>query len=144
MDIAAAPAAFVERFEAKILYEPNTGHWYWLGNLTGAGYPSLYGGSRAGMPVNVLAYRWAWERDHGPIPPGYDIDHLCGERRCVNPQHLQAVPRRITRGRAQRERPACPHGHAYTPQNTYVHPRKGNRTCRQCHALNSRRRRRKE
>ena len=64
------------------------------------------------------------------------LDHLCRNTRCVNPEHLEAVTQRenILRGIGFAARQArqenCIHGHAFTPENTYVH--KGHRYCRAC------------
>jgi hypothetical protein len=38
-----------------------------------------------------LAHRVSYEEFVGPIPPGYQVDHLCRVPRCVNPRHLEAV-----------------------------------------------------
>lgn len=38
-------------------------------------------------------HRWVHLRFIGPIPEGYDVDHLCSVRNCVNPDHLEAVTR---------------------------------------------------
>ena len=40
----------------------------------------------------VTAYRWAYEQFVGPLSPNLTIDHLCNNFKCVNPNHLQAVP----------------------------------------------------
>ena len=39
----------------------------------------------------VYAHRKSYEEKHGPIPDGHQIDHLCRERACINPDHLEAV-----------------------------------------------------
>lgn len=54
----------------------------WPGSLNHAGYGRCWGGQ---------AHRVAWERIHGPIPEGMEIDHLCEQRDCVNPEHMEVV-----------------------------------------------------
>ena len=56
----------------------------WTGNLNSAGYGQLRVNGRL-----VKAHRYAWEREHGPIPDGMFIDHICHERSCVNVAHLR-------------------------------------------------------
>lgn len=58
------------------------GCWEWTGNIDNHGY------GHYGAP---LAHRLIYEEYNGPIPDGFDIDHLCRNRKCVNPLHLQAV-----------------------------------------------------
>ncbi len=65
----------------KIMPEPNSGCWFWLGALS-RGYGSL---------KNARAHRVAYEMTIGPIPEGLVIDHLCRVTSCVNPDHLEAV-----------------------------------------------------
>ncbi len=71
------------------------------------------------------------------IPGGLQIDHLCRNRLCVNPDHLEAVPQRINLARGfgpwavNKRKTACLRGHDFTADNTYVN-QKGERHCRTC------------
>ncbi len=66
--------------------------WIWIGGNT-HGYGSFAEGIQSiGAKNRMLkAHRWAYERWIGPIGDGLEIDHLCRNRGCVNPQHLEAV-----------------------------------------------------
>lgn len=88
-----------------------------------------------------LAHRWSYTKLVGSIPDGMQLDHLCGNRLCVNPDHLEpkSAEDHIRRhqddghldsGRHQREKRECPHGHAYDDKNTAIY--KGKRNCRIC------------
>lgn len=84
--------------------------------------------------ATVYAHRYIYERMVAEIPPGLVIDHLCRNRACVNPAHLEPVPQRLNclRGeRAGSRVSECKRGHAYTPENTYTNPQ-GYRSCRTC------------
>jgi len=83
------------------------GCWLWLGGDDGrndADGLGAYGrinapGTRTAEPV----HRYVYKKFKGPIPPGYDVDHMCAKwapdprpiRKCVNPDHLQAIPPRL-------------------------------------------------
>ena len=115
------------------------GCWTWNGGPAGNGYGQVSCKGR-----KYITHRVVYEAMIGPIPEGLTIDHLCRNRLCVNPAHLEAVTMRenLLRGdspaaRAAR-RDSCPKGHAYTKENTYV-TKAGVRQCRHCHADNERR-----
>lgn len=105
--------------------------WLWTAALS-KGYGSFR--TTAGMRK---AHRLVWEHYVGPIPEGLVLDHLCRQRACVNPDHLEVVTHgeNILRGEGlaaqQVKRTHCPRGHPYDGDNLYVSPR-GARFCRTC------------
>lgn len=60
--------------------------WEWVGAKTNTGYGVLNVGGRT-----VCAHRFAYEHYREPIPAGMHADHLCFNRACVNPSHIQVV-----------------------------------------------------
>lgn len=94
------------------------------------GYATTGSGSQT-----VYAHRYVYERMRADIPDGLVIDHLCRNRACINPWHLEPVTQRtnVLRGAlAGRNKPtSCKHGHPYTPENSYYTPQ-GIRSCRTC------------
>jgi hypothetical protein len=67
--------------------ESETGCWEWQAYLSAAGYAPITTGRRK----NLWVHRVTYEHYVGPIPDGYEVDHLCRNSRCVNPKHLEAV-----------------------------------------------------
>jgi hypothetical protein len=98
----------------------------WPGSTNRAGYGTLKIGGRT-----VLAHRWTYEQEVGPLAPGAVLHHLCGTKRCVEPSHLEPLAAAEHNARTQREKTHCPHGHAYTPENT-IRWADGKRRCRTC------------
>ncbi len=79
---------------------------------------------------NVLAHRHSYESLVGPIPDGMELDHLCLNRGCVNPDHLEVVTqaenkRRARVGKRAIRRTRCKRGHELTVDNRYVQVRDG-------------------
>lgn len=128
--------ALAERFHDRVVKTP--GCWEWTGSISPLGYGRIFYRKRsAGFRTNVYAHRVSYEIHRGPIPPGLVLDHLCRNRKCVNPDHLEAVTNRenILRGIAPSALAAaashCPAGHPYSETNTYLSP-SGHRKCREC------------
>ena len=117
----------------KISPEPNSGCWLWLGAMTGNRYGSIKFKQKS-APVHRVSYTVF----KGEIPAGFEIDHLCRVKCCINPDHLEAVLHKVNllRGKSPSANNArkthCSHGHAFTPENTYIQPSNGGRLCRIC------------
>ena len=113
-----------------------TGCWVWTGFLN-KGYGRV---NVAGKIRDV--HRVAYEFFVGPVPDGLDLDHVCRNRACANPEHLEPVSRaeNLRRGiNVRRETKACPAGHLYTEENTMTDSYSGARRCRICRKATTRR-----
>jgi len=75
------------RPEQLVVKEP-TGCWIWQGGQNGGGYGRTTAG--VGGPLQP-AHRYFYEQRHGSVPEGMQLDHLCRNPLCVNPDHLEAV-----------------------------------------------------
>lgn len=129
-----------DRFFAKVVPAGDgSGCLLWKAAVSTEGYGRFYHNGK-----NHQAHRWLLERGLGrEIPRNLDVDHLCRNRACVSPQHLEIVTRseNIRRGRlgdVTRARAAlithCPQGHPYDESNTLVLHRKSGGTKRLCRA----------
>lgn len=131
------------RFHSFFNISP-TGCWTWTGKVARDGYGRFFTQSRWQM-----AHRAAHELFLGPIPDGFEVDHLCHNadpkcpggrtcphRLCVNPQHLEAVTHKANMHRteyigAKARQTHCKRGHEFNEANT-ARDRRGNRKCRAC------------
>jgi hypothetical protein len=108
----------------NIAFEPNTGCWLWMGGL----HPKGYG-----------PHRKIFLRSGRSIPKGFELDHLCRVRSCVNPEHLEPVTHAVNLARGLRGalKHFCPLGHPLVPGNViFKKPKRSNyrppRICRTC------------
>lgn len=135
----ARPLPVLDRI-ARNLSFLESGCWVW-GDLDARTYSRVGVGGRT-----RLAHRVVWEEVVGPIPEGLDIDHLCRNKACVNPDHLEPVTRAENMLRAEVRRAQCPKGHPYEGDNVIWVRRRGykpSQLCRTCRTEVVRARRRR-
>ena len=131
-DLLPAHAENFERFAKRV----DGQCWTWTGPMDRYGYGSSRA-KAAGIRQGTSAHRVAYLLLRGDIAPGQVIDHLCRNRWCVNPSHLEMVTNQdnVLRGlgvcASNARKTHCKHGHEFSPDNTLVGP-KGYRRCRAC------------
>ncbi len=126
--------AITARFWASV--DASGDCWTWNGPSAN-GYGRFHIGNQ-NRPKRTAAHRFAYELLVGPIPSCLEIDHLCRNKLCVNPDHLEPTTRRINELRAYTfisenvRKTHCPYGHPYNAANTHLRGPNRHRSCRAC------------
>jgi len=109
-----------------------TGCWNWKSPINTKGYGKAYYKKK-----NCSAHREVYKYIVGEIPEGLVIDHLCRNRKCVNPKHLEPVTNKENQMRGEgisainARKTHCIRGHEFTEENTIIFA-KTRRRCRKC------------
>lgn len=129
----------LSNFLDKIDFEADNGCWEWTGCTNENGYGLITSKHFKERRVHRLAYIVL----KGEIPNGLVIDHLCKNRICCNPDHLEVVTRgeNVRRGvggevtgKLKKSQKFCKHGHEYTLENTRF-TKEGWRECKKCNSI---------
>lgn len=134
----AIPPTVYRRVRARVI-ESSAGCWEWTGAINERGYGRTTW-TEDGIQRRVYVHRLVWLVERGPIADGLELDHLCRNKICCNPDHLEPVisAENVRRAESykigaalQRAKTHCPYGHPYDEENTYLIPT-GGRGCREC------------
>ena len=128
--------SLADRFHEKYIIQAD-GCWRWTAAVNGDGYGRIgYGGRGCSM----MAHRASWQVHGKEVPDDMELDHLCKNRWCVNPDHLEAVPHKVNvlRGASiatrYSARTHCDAGHPFAGENLILRS-DGGRGCRICTRL---------
>lgn len=124
-------ARTIERIRRTVAVNAASGCWEWTGAVNAWGYARI-GYRRKSRAAHRISYIL-----HKGAPPHRDIDHLCRNRRCVNPDHLESVPHAVNVRRGigptavNAAKTHCVQGHPLSGENLIRRPT-GHRGCRTC------------
>ena len=116
--------------------------WPWSGRRGSRGYGRFTTTSRTRKSQVFAAHRLVYAALKGPIPDGMQLDHLCRNRMCVNPSHLEPVTARENTRRGisvpgvNSRKTHCIRGHSFSEANTRLRAN-GSRQCRTCDRLHA-------
>jgi hypothetical protein len=122
------------RFSKRFAVRPG-GCWEWTARVEPNGYAKFMvkeGGKWRSIWAHIVSYTIF----RGEVPTGLQLDHICRNRSCVNPEHLRAVTQKVNILSSESPiakiaaRQTCANGHAYTEENTRMY--RGMRYCRTC------------
>ena len=101
--------------------------WIWIGAITHNGYPKATFNYET-----CLVHQVIYKHFKGPIPEGLEIDHVCRNKLCVNPEHLEAITHKENVARYAATITHCKKGHPLSGDNLYLTPdeRRNCKTCR--------------
>lgn len=109
--------------------------WNWTGYINA----TRYGEINTPEVKHMLAHRFSYRQFVGELKPGMHIDHLCLNKLCVNPDHLEQIDKNVhgirsaTINLKRNEREYCHEGHKFTATNTTLFIQGGGRICRVCY-----------
>ena len=128
----------LDEFIAWLVAKVDVGDcWTWTRGTFKTGYGNAWSAER-GRGLKAHVFVWGWLV--GPIPEGLELDHLCRNVLCVNPDHLEPVTPRVNTLRnysppsKNARRKACQRGHVFDAENTAYTP-DGMRRCRACQRI---------
>lgn len=122
-----------ENFWPRVRTDAPSECWEWPGARTQCGY-----GKASYLGRTIGAHRLAYIFAYGDIPAEHEVDHLCRNPLCCNPEHLEAVSPAENRRRQYEAKTHCKRGHELTTENVRYRPgeRYYHRACRVCQREN--------
>lgn len=121
--------------DGRFIVDNDSGCWLWTGSILGSGYAQRYV-----KGTTNLVHRQVYEAMIGPIPYGFQVDHVfdrgCRHKHCVNPLHLEAISHKENAQRYHSSKEFCRNGHKR--EDLYISS-DGRKRCRQCRRDNHKR-----
>jgi hypothetical protein len=129
----------LKRFLSKIKKDKNSFCWIWIGTISWKGY-GTFCVMKNRKSFNTNAHRVSYMIYKGEIPEGMTVHHICHNKKCVNPNHLELKTNYENRlegncwSAVNARKTHCKNGHEFNKENIYYHLRNGSlrRYCRLC------------